>query len=147
MIAQAHIIERNGTFEEKAQEALLNGQNDYVKPPVEYLGAKEAYDEVVSKLQESEPSPNKLFDQYLSEKALDVKSVVSKAGRDSSEVAQALRNKADAALVNQADEDEDAEIRRRIKQILSDYSDTNAVSERGLAKHEYENDPKYWKHI
>jgi hypothetical protein len=118
-----------------------------VKPPVEYLGAKEAYDEVVSKIQESEPSPNKLFDQYLSEKALDVKSVVNKAGRDASEVAQSLRNKADAALVNQADEEEDSEIRRRIRQILSDYSDTNAVSERGLAKHEYENDPKYWKHI
>jgi hypothetical protein len=38
------------------------GQNDYVKPPVEFLGAKEAYDEVVSKLKETEPSPSTLFD-------------------------------------------------------------------------------------
>jgi hypothetical protein len=44
MIAQAHIAERDGAFEDKAEEAEVLGQRDYVKPPVEFLGAKEAYD-------------------------------------------------------------------------------------------------------
>lgn len=147
MIAQAHIIERDGVLEDKAESAEVLGQKDYVKPAVEFLGAKEAYDSVIGKIKEAEPSPNKIFDQFISEKALDVKSVVNKSGRKTSEVTQALREKADAARIDQNDDDEDSEIRRRIRQIMSDYSDSNAISERGISKHLYEDDPKYWKHI
>ena len=100
MIAQAHIAERNGAFEDKAEEAEILGKQDYVKPPVEFLGAKEAYDSVIGKIKDSDPTPNKIFDQYLSEKALDVKSVVSKSGRKTSAIAQAVREKADKALIN-----------------------------------------------
>lgn len=89
------------------------------------MGAKEAYDSVIGKIKDSDPTPNKIFDQYLSEKALNVKSVVSKSGRKTSAIAQAVREKAESAKINDQDEDEDAEIRRRIRQIMSDFSDTN----------------------
>lgn len=70
---------------------------------------------MIGKIKESEPSPNKIFDQFISEKALDVKSVVSKAGRKTSEATQAVREKANAARIDTNDEDEDSEIRRRIR--------------------------------
>jgi hypothetical protein len=44
MIAQAHIVERDGNLDQKAEEAEILGKTDYVKPNVEFLGAKEAYD-------------------------------------------------------------------------------------------------------
>ena len=62
MIAQAHIAERDGNLDEQRENAELEGQADYVKPPVEFLGAKEAYDSVIDKIKNNEPSPNKLFD-------------------------------------------------------------------------------------
>jgi len=48
-------------LEEKAENAELEGET-YVKPNVEFLGAKEAYDTVIDKIKNSEPNPNKLFD-------------------------------------------------------------------------------------
>ena len=62
MIAQAHIVEREGVLEEEAKEAEILGKTDYVKPNVEFLGAKEAYDQVIGKIKEADPSPNKIFD-------------------------------------------------------------------------------------
>ena len=49
MIAQSHIIEREGQIDEYGKVQELEGK-EYVKPPVEYLGAKETYEETIQKL-------------------------------------------------------------------------------------------------
>jgi len=36
------------------------------------LGAKEAYDEAINKLKNKEPEPNGLFEDFISERALDI---------------------------------------------------------------------------
>ena len=46
-IAQTHIIERDGQFENKDLEAKLTGSEPYNRPDTEFLGAKEAYNEVM----------------------------------------------------------------------------------------------------
>lgn len=50
MIAQAHIVDRNGKLEEAAKFAEVEGRTNYVKPAVEFLGAKEAYEVAINKL-------------------------------------------------------------------------------------------------
>jgi hypothetical protein len=57
-----------------------------------------------------------------------------------------LASQSGLAKVNEQDEDEDYEIRKRIATIMSDYAENNAVQDRKLAKHRYEDDSKYWKH-
>jgi ribosomal protein S18 len=76
MIAQSHIIERDGKLEEQEEQAKLSGK-EYQKPEVEYLGAKEAYEEVTGKISADSPSPNRLFDQFISEKSLNVHKIHS----------------------------------------------------------------------
>lgn len=49
LIAQTHIIEREGQLEEKELEAKLTGTT-YNRPDTEFLGAKEAYDAVLDKI-------------------------------------------------------------------------------------------------
>ena len=50
----------------------MGKDKDYVKPAVEFLGAKEAYDAAVSQLKAADASPNDLFDLYINEKSLNV---------------------------------------------------------------------------
>jgi hypothetical protein len=70
------LIERDGKLEEKELEAKYKGTT-YIRPETQFLGGKEAYDEIVSKLKSTEPSPNKLFDHFISEKSLNVHSIHS----------------------------------------------------------------------
>ena len=74
MIAQAHIVERNGELEQSAKEAELDG-TQYVRPAVEFLGAKETYDHTINKIKKQDPSANQLFDLFLSEKSLNIERV------------------------------------------------------------------------
>jgi hypothetical protein len=39
------------------------------------IGAKEAYENVIEKIKADEASPNRLFDQFLSEKSLNVQKI------------------------------------------------------------------------
>ena len=47
MIAQAHILERDGKIDDAEENARLEGRTDYIKPATEFLGAKEAYEESI----------------------------------------------------------------------------------------------------
>jgi len=132
LIAQAHIVERDGALEEEADLAKLEGRN-YVRPAVEFLGAKEAYDESVKKLVQADVSPNNLFTHFINEKSLNVESF------GKAEVADKLKQ---AKVEAVADED-DSEIRKRIKQIMADYGNSNYTEGRGIADHQYEADPAY----
>lgn len=71
MIAQVHIVERDGQLDEAALNAELDGK-EYIKPSTEFLGAKEIYDETIKQLKKSDPSPNNLVDFFLNEKSLNV---------------------------------------------------------------------------
>lgn len=51
LIAQAHIVEREGQLEDKELEAKLTGTT-FNRPHTEFLGAKEAYEEVLDKIKE-----------------------------------------------------------------------------------------------
>ena len=43
-----------------------------MKPAVEFLGAKEAYQETVEKLKKASVSPDNLFQHFINEKALNI---------------------------------------------------------------------------
>ena len=75
MIAQAHIVERDGQLDEVARSAAMEGRTDYVKPAVEFLGAKEAYDETISAIKNTVPTANNMFDNFISEKSLNIHNV------------------------------------------------------------------------
>ena len=77
LIAQTHIIEREGKLEEKELEAKLTG-TIFNRPDTEFLGAKEAYNEVLDKIKGDQAGPNRLFDQFLSEKSLNVHGISGK---------------------------------------------------------------------
>jgi hypothetical protein len=77
LIAQTHIIEREGKLEEKELEAKLTGTT-FNRPDTEFLGAKEAYNEVLDKIKGDQAGPNRLFDQFLSEKSLNVHGISGK---------------------------------------------------------------------
>ncbi len=89
-IAQTHIIERDGQFENKDLEAKLTGSEPYNRPDTEFLGAKEAYNEVMEKIRADEASPNRLFDQFLSEKSLHVHNINGKKVVDGASAAESL---------------------------------------------------------
>jgi len=74
LIAQSHMVERDGKLEDKELEAKLTGTT-FNRPETEFLGGKEAYEEVLEKIKASEPSPNSLFDHFISEKSLNVHSL------------------------------------------------------------------------
>lgn len=78
MIAQAHIVERDGKIDEAAEAAELEGRTDYIKPATEFLGAKEAYEESIAQIKSVEPTPNNLFDHFINEKSLKIQNVISK---------------------------------------------------------------------
>jgi hypothetical protein len=59
--------------------------------------------------------------------------------------AEQLSQSSATARINENDEDEDAEIRRRISRIMPDFTENEVVQERKVAKHRYEEDEKYWK--
>ena len=44
---------------------------------MQVLGSQEAYDDAIKKIKQQEPSPNNLFDQFLTEKSLDVHKVIA----------------------------------------------------------------------
>lgn len=143
LIAQTHIIERDGKFEGKELEAKLTGSAPYNRPDTEFLGAKEAFNEVLDKIKADEASPNRLVDQFLSEKSLNVHHI--NGNKLSEGAAESLAQQSTSARVNEQDEDEDYEIRKRISRIMADYAENNAVQDRKVAKHRYEDDEKYWK--
>lgn len=89
-IAQTHIIERDGQFENKDLEAKLTGSEPYNRPDTEFLGAKEAYNEVMEKIRSDEASPNRLFDQFLSEKSLYVHNINGKKVVDGASATESL---------------------------------------------------------
>ena len=62
-----------------------------------------------------------------------------------SSAADSLSKQSSSVKVNEHDEDEDDEIRKRISRIMSEYAENNAVEDRKLAKHRFEDDEKYWK--
>lgn len=68
LIAQAHVAERNGALEQAAKEAELLGK-EYSKPATEFLAGKQTYEQAAAKVT---ADPNHLFDQFLSEKSLNV---------------------------------------------------------------------------
>jgi ribosomal protein S18 len=136
LIAQAHIVERDGGLEEEADSAKLEGR-EFVRPAVEFLGSKEAYQESVQKLEEADVSPSNLFTHFINEKSLNVQTFDKAPAK--AEVAKQLKQVKVAI-----DEDEDeSEIRKRIKQIMSDYGNSNYTEGRGIADHEYEADPAF----
>ena len=123
MIAQTHIIERNGQLDQEAQKAELLGQ-DYKRPEVQFLGAKEAYEEVTGKIKGNSPSPNRLFDQFISEKSLNVHKIHS-TKKVEEDAAEQLRESMSKVNIDEKDDEEDAEIRKRIQRIMSEYAENN----------------------
>jgi hypothetical protein len=81
MIAQAHIADRDGLLELAAKEAELAGE-DYIKPAVEFLGAKETYEETIAKLKKHDPTANNMADFFLQEKSLNIQAVSSPLSLD-----------------------------------------------------------------
>ena len=134
MIAQAHIVDRDGQLEEQARNADITGQTDYVKPPVEFLGAQEAYDESIKKIEKSDPTPNKIFEHFISEKSLKVENFG--VPRDDTKT---LLETAERVQIDEEEND----IRRRIQSIMQEYTTSNATE--GGQEHKYETDPKYWR--
>lgn len=143
LIAQTHIIEREGKLEEKELEAKLTGTT-FNRPDTEFLGAKEAYNEVLDKIKADQAGPNRLFDQFLSEKSLNVHGISGKKVAQGG-AAEQLSQSSASARINEDDADEDVEIRRRISRIMADFTENEAVQGRKAAKHRYEEDEKYWK--
>lgn len=71
MAAQAHIIERDGLLDESLERLKLEGK-EVQRPNTEYLGAKDAYDYQINKLQKIDADANSIFDSFLAEKALNI---------------------------------------------------------------------------
>ena len=132
-------------FDAKEFEAKVNGLSPYQRPDTQFLGAKEAYENVIEKIKADEASPNRLFDQFLSEKSLNVQKINGNKKDFESSAAYSLSKQSSSVKVNDHDEDEDDEIRKRISRIMSEYAENNAVEDRKLAKHRFEDDEKYWK--
>lgn len=144
MIAQAHIVERDGQLDNQARDAELSGRTDYVRPGTEFLGAKEIYDETISALKEANFTPNNLADNFLNEKSLNVSAISSKRSTLQSAPAMQLKEKSEQDSSAAVDE-EDHEIRKRIQSIMQEYTQSNATEGRGISDHELEMDPKYWR--
>jgi len=69
----------------------MGKDKDYVKPAVEFLGAKEAYDAAVSQLKAADASPNDLFDLYINEKSLNVSKFIKQQDASSASPAEHLK--------------------------------------------------------
>ena len=76
LIAQSHLVERDGKLEDLELDAKISGTT-FTRPETEFLGGKEAYEEVIGKIKATEPTPNSLFDHFISEKSLHVHSIHS----------------------------------------------------------------------
>lgn len=136
LIAQAHIIERDGGLDEEAEAAKLDGRS-YIRPAVEFLGSKEAYQESVQKLEEAEVSPNNLFTHFINEKSLNVHTF------DKAPVKVEVAKQLKQVKVSHDEDEDDIDIRNRIKQIMSDYGNSNYTEGRGISDHVYEADPAF----
>lgn len=113
-----------------------------MRPGTEFLGAKEVYEETISRLQKAEPTPNNLADHFLNEKSLNIKALSKK--KAGAGIADKLIEQSEGEAAVAGDED-DHEIRKRIQNIMVEYTQGNATEGRGIADHEIEMDPKYWR--
>lgn len=89
---------------------------EYTRPQIEFVGAKEAYEEAINAFKKVEPTAHSIAESFISEKNLDIDRVTTK-GSSGSDTIKHLAER--LGKVNIKENENEYEIRKRINSILN----------------------------
>lgn len=59
-------------FQNDKRKAAEFDEEKFEEPDLSYLGGQEAYNYIIEKLKDKDPSPEQLFDEFIKERSLNV---------------------------------------------------------------------------